>query len=181
MNGLPPQVTVRTRSLRNQISSSPASLETRVAITPLATPFREREGGLLRRQRGRCEDAVVEAFLQPSTERADFFGPRNVADGLRLAFEQQRRAAGVERQQQRVRSVEQRAAPVSFARHAFDHALLQAAHRKVGLALRETLQRRDARAHDLSQQFADGAHFELDEARRNNDDRRSSPKVLRRP
>ncbi len=45
LNGLPPQVTVRTRSFRNQISISSSCADIGAATIPLATPARDAKAG----------------------------------------------------------------------------------------------------------------------------------------
>ena len=165
LNGLPPQVIVRTRSRRNQISNSLPSPETCAAATPAATPVNSAKAGASAASARRRVKAAGEAWPQPFGERADLLAARRFADRLNVPFENQRGAAGAERQQQRAAAVEQRAAPVAVARKALDHPLLEPPRRQLALTAGEAFERGDAGADGLADQFAHRAHLERQEAR----------------
>ena len=104
LNGLPPQVTVRTRSGRNQIRYSPGELESGVARIPLASPVIEAKAGA---SLARAEVAITGARGRVSSHSPisrSCGRARDLAGGEDLALEQQRRAAGAERLQQRLAS-----------------------------------------------------------------------------
>ena len=178
-NGLPPQVTVRTRSGRSQTRYSPGMVDTGTASRPLAIGVSAANCRRVLAERGGGDQPRARLRVQPRADLAQRRGARHLADTAHLALEQQRRTGGAKRLQQRRGPVEQRVAPVALARDRADHPLLQPAHRELGLRLDEAFQRGDARRHRFGQQFADRAFLEMNEARARSGGRTPGPTACR--
>ena len=166
LNGLPPQVTVRTRSgpEPDQIFAGHSSRPARRAAR-----WRPRCSGanrLVEAERGRgdhrrrgCTSSqrpISRSCRVPGTSPAVMTWSSK-SSAAPLAPSGCSSDCGLSNR---------RALPVALPRDRLDHALLEPAHRQLGLRLREALQRRDPGSDDLRQQLAHRAELVVDEARR---------------
>ncbi len=127
---------------------------------------RERaEARLVGAQGCRGEQVESRFRVEPGADLTHLLRAGDFAGGQHLIVDQEGRAAGTERLQQRGGRIEQRALPLPLAGDRVDHALLETPHGQFRLRAGEPLQRRDAGGDRFRQKLADHALLVVDEPR----------------